>query len=225
PEGLAQTYSCEDTDGQNLRASGWVRGCAYLCAEGFGDSSCTTPDTQCHPYWQREFLITQEDIEAGRMLGHSGFAYGNFNYRLERLALNFVGTASRRCDDERLPSTCYTSGYIPYTIQHLPLGPGGTYRVRNYSGSTYNAPLYVGTIEHGSGLAAERYITNPISSADRGLIEPYMRDDFMGRPIDGRYVLRVWDAPGVNFDGIEDIQLVLGYRYWSRAGVPPSTSP
>ena len=28
--------------------------------------------------------------------------------------------------------------------------------------------------------------------------------------------MRVWEEPGVNFDGIEDVQIVLDYRYWTR---------
>jgi hypothetical protein len=29
-------------------------------------------------------------------------------------------------------------------------------------------------------------------------------------------VIRVWEEPGLEFEGIEDVQLVLNYRYWTR---------
>jgi hypothetical protein len=76
--------------------------------------------------------------------------------------------------------------------------------------------LYPGIIEHARSLAAERYLTNPLSSADRALIEPYVRHELRGRPLDGHYVLRLWEEPGVDFSQIEDVQLVLNYRYWTR---------
>ena len=70
--------------------------------------------------------------------------------------------------------------------------------------------------EFARGLAAERYITNPISSADQALIGPYLHSELRGRPLTGNFRVRVWDAAGVHFEGIEDVQLVLNYRYWTR---------
>ena len=43
-----------------------------------------------------------------------------------------------------------------------------------------------------------------------------MRREFQGRPLDGTFVLRVWEEPGMNFDALEDVQLALEYRYWTR---------
>ncbi len=43
-----------------------------------------------------------------------------------------------------------------------------------------------------------------------------MRTEFQGRPLDGNYALRVWDEEGVSFDAMEDAQIVLRYRYWTR---------
>lgn len=100
---------------------------------------------------------------------------------------------------------------MPYSLEHV-----GPYTVRNHMGRDYDVPLFTGRIEHARGLAAERYLTNPISTADRALIDPYMRRELRGRPLDGTYVLRVWEEPGVNFEGIEDVQVVLHYRYWTR---------
>ncbi len=201
---------CEDTTGEAFR-TGWTRGCLRLCAAGYGRECPGEAEAVRYCYWETEFAITQRDIERGRLIHSGGFARGNYNYRIDTLALNFVGSAARQCGDARLPSTCYSAAYVPYSLDHI-----GRYTVRNHRGEDYEAPLFQGHIEHGRGLAAERYITNPISSADRGLIEPYMHREFRGRPIDGVYRLRVWEEPGVNFEGIEDVQLVLNYRYWTR---------
>ncbi len=86
----------------------------------------------------------------------------------------------------------------------------------NHRGEDYDAPLFTGRIEHGRGLVAERYLTNPLSSADRSLAEPYLHRELRGRPLDGTYVVRVWDEPGVRFDWIEDVQVLLNYIYWTR---------
>jgi hypothetical protein len=83
-------------------------------------------------------------------------------------------------------------------------------------GDAYDAPLFTGNIEHARGLAAERYLTNPLSGADRGLIEPYMQRQFRGRPLAGTYRIRVWEVDGIDFEQLEDVQLVLDYGFWTR---------
>ena len=37
-----------------------------------------------------------------------------------------------------------------------------------------------------------------------------------GRPLDGSYRLRIWDSPALKWNRLEDIQVILKYRYWSR---------
>jgi hypothetical protein len=140
----------------------------------------------------------------------SGFARGSYNYRIEEVGINFVGTGARNCTDSPTPSTCYGAGFVPYSImQH------GPYFIRNEKGLDYKFDLFPGRIEHARGLSAERYLTNPISSADQQLISQYMRQELRGRPLDGNFIVRVWDEPGVSFGNIEDVQLVLKYRYWT----------
>jgi hypothetical protein len=55
-----------------------------------------------------------------------------------------------------------------------------------------------------------------MSQADSGLIQSYLRQEFQGRPLDGDFVIRVWDSDGLNFSAIQDVQVVLNYRYWTR---------
>ena len=142
----------------------------------------------------------------------AGFARGNYNYRIDTIGVNVVGTNVRNCEDSTSPSTCYSGGFVPYTLEHV-----GPYTVRNVLGDDYEASLFTARIEHGRALGAERHLTNPISSTDRALIEPYTHRELRGRPIDGTYLLRIWDEPGIDFNQIEDIQVVLGYRYWTRS--------
>jgi hypothetical protein len=202
--------ACEDTDGTVFRASAWRRNCEMLCKDGYS-VDCGGGAAQKHCFREAKFSINQRALEAGQIFKSSGFARGNFNYRLNSLALNFVGTSTRDCAHSPTPSSCYGAGFIPYSIQHL-----GPYYVRNHLGQDFKAELFTGNIEHARGLATERYLTNPLSSTDRDLLQDYLRGELRGRPLDGNFVIRVWEEEGVDFDAIEDVQVVLNYRYWTR---------
>jgi hypothetical protein len=201
--------ACEDTDGSVFRREQWKRGCVKLCPDGFSSDCQEKAKTHC--YWETSFHVSQRAIEAGEQFVEGGFARGNFNYRLDRVGVNFVGAGTRDCTDSSTPQACYGAAYVPYSLAHL-----GPYYVRNHLGEDYEAHLFQGAIEHARGVAAERYISNPIGSSDKELLEQYMRTELRGRPLDGTFVLRVWDESGVNFGGIEDVQLAIDYRYWTR---------
>lgn len=205
---LVSAGVCEDTDGAIFRTTKWKRDCVRACDAGLSNN-CTDGPLYC--YREASFGVAQSWIENGELFNYSGFARGNFNYRIEDLALNFVGTGIRDCGDETLPSACYAAGYVPYSLEH-----SGPFFVRNHYGDDYRAHLFDGKIEHARGLATERYLTNPLASADRELLADYMRGEFQGRPLDGNFTIRVWEEPGADFDAIEDVQLVLNYRYWTR---------
>jgi hypothetical protein len=202
--------TCEDTTGKRFREMWSPRRCVSLCPTGL-QPTCTGADAKTYCYRELSFSINARDIEAGNILNLSGFARGNFNYRIVDAGLNFVGTGTRDCSQSNTPSSCYGAGFIPYTIEHR-----GPYFVRNHAGQDYKAELFTGLIEHARGLAAERYLTNPLSLADQELISPYLRSELKGRPLDGTFVLRVWEDENVNFDAIEDVLLLLDYRYWTR---------
>jgi hypothetical protein len=200
---------CEDRTGRNFRAQKWDHNCVKLCPDGYASDCAEKARTEC--FWETSFHISQRSIEAGHIFNQSGFARGNFNYRIRSIGVNFVGTELRSCADSGLPSTCHSAGYIPYTVIH-----DGPYYVRNHKGQDYRAALFPGRIEHARGLGIERYITNPMGDSDRSLMEGYMRAELSGRPLDGEFILRVWDEPGVNFNAIEDVQLIIDYGYWTR---------
>ncbi|HEX6275112.1 MAG TPA: hypothetical protein VFZ53_18865 [Polyangiaceae bacterium] len=200
---------CEDTPGINFRAQKWDRNCVKLCPDGYSSNCVEQARTEC--FWETSFNISQRSIEAGHIFNQSGFARGNFNYRIRSIGVNFVGTNLRACEESDLPTTCNAAGFIPYSILHA-----GPYNVRNHKGQDYRVALFPGRIEHARGLGIERYITNPIGETDRSLLTPYLRTEFTGRPLDGEFILRVWDEPGVNFHAIQDVQLVIDYGYWTR---------
>ncbi len=202
---------CEDTDGVAFRNQGWRYKCAKLCADSFA-SDCVGAAASKYCYWETSFHISQHDTEANNTFVASGFARGNFNYRVESVGLNFVGSNTRDCESSDTPSACYAGAFIPYTLTHH-----GPYTVRNHFGEDYDVPLFTGRIEHARGLAAERYLTNPLSGADSELMSGYVRSEFQGRPLAGTFALKVWDEPGVNFGAIQDVQVLLNYRYWTRS--------
>ncbi len=199
---------CTDTDGSVFRSSVWHRRCLGLCPDGYGE--CPGALEQ-HCYYETSFTMDPERLQRQGVLDGAGFAFGNFNYRVEQVALNVVGTNVRDCEAVGGGATCYASGNIAYSIVH-----DGPYPVRNHGAGLYDAPLFRGRVERARALAAERYLSNPLSGADRSLVEPYLRRELVGRPLSGTYTLRVWDDPALSWNDVEDIQVLLRYRYWTR---------
>jgi len=146
-------------------------------------------------------------------------AAGNFNYRHITVALNLAGTALVDCSKDG-DQSCYGSGYLEYTLDH------DAFLVNVLGYDNKSAPFNFGSaaINHGKGLAAERYMTIPLSGADSALLaQPSIeKPEFRGRPLDGSYHLRIWDRPGLTWEHLEDVQLVLRYRYWSNITAQPA---
>jgi hypothetical protein len=199
---------CSDTSGVLFRKQGWERRRLSLCNNGYGDN-CSEAGTRTECFWELNFGITQRFIESGRQFQNAGFAKGNFNYRIGDIGVNFVGTGVRDCTDQA--TSCNGAGFIQYSLSH-----DGPFFVRNHFGGTFEAKLFNVKIEHARGLATERYITNPLSDADRGLLQDYMRRELNGRPLDGNFVLRIWEDPSLDLSKIEDIQVIMKYNYWTR---------
>lgn len=208
--GTSRLPVCQDSTGATFR-SRWRKSCTRLCDTGL--QSCGDAG-QLACFWEAPFDISLGDLESGGPLARSNFAFGNFNYRWSNASLNVVGVGVRDCESSPFPDTCYAAGNVSYSLYHDPSSP---YLVRNHTGGEYRAPLFPARVEHARALTAERYISNPMSSADRALVEPYTRTEFRGRPLAGHYRIRIWDDGALDWSRVEDIQLVLGYRYWSRA--------
>jgi len=211
---LRMADHCEDTDGDTFRGAHWKYGCEYFCPAGAGNdcqeyARRSELPKQC--YWQANFHISQDDIESGKLIQNGGFAKGNFNYRHNTIGVNVVGNQVKNCELSTLPSTCYANNFLQYTLHQDP-----PYRVRNWDGQAYYASLNPGRIQQGHALVAERYLTNPLSSADRNLMQDYVQEQFRGRPLEGNYTLRIYDTDALDWSKLEDVQLVMNYRFWTR---------
>lgn len=150
------------------------------------------------------------------------FARGNYNLRHISVALNLVGTGLIDCEGSGV-SSCYGSGVLRYTLEH------DAFQAKVVSG-VWNGKLEEQTFNFGEAglfraqaLAAERFITTPISSADQALLSQagIEKLEFMGRPVGGTYRLKIWDQPELAWDHLEDVQIVLKYRYWSPVKPSP----
>ncbi|HKY38779.1 MAG TPA: hypothetical protein VJN18_22710 [Polyangiaceae bacterium] len=140
-------------------------------------------------------------------------ASGNYNYRLGNVSLNLVGTALVDCAQSGLPS-CYSSGYVEYDLSHhAPNVP-----VEDYSGQTRCFDFAIGSIRGGKAMVTERVLSLPLSSVDQDLIgQPaFSKQELVGRPLSGAYRLRIRETPGLIWQNLEDIQLLVNYDYWSR---------
>jgi hypothetical protein len=201
---------CPDSDGAVMRQDfeykcvclGYENG---ICPEGSEGS----PDKQC--FWEYPFELLLSRIESGDLIPSNNIAIGNFNYRHEALAVNVVGTNVLDCTNPQATSNCYTNAFVPYTLQHM-----GWVEVKNHERKTMEFSMPIARIEHGKGLSAEVVLTNPVTGTHSALLSEYWKDGLRGRPIQGQYMLRIWDTGDVVWSRIEDIQIVWKYRYWTQ---------
>jgi hypothetical protein len=200
--------NCLD-DGTEFRRTAFTQDCVQVCPDGY-EGSCDSSVASTRCAWQTSFGVSSDALQRLLTGTPTGFASGNYNYRFESVGVNLVGTGLRDCGDGA-SSGCYSSGNVAFSLVHQ-----GPFFVRNDGGGIYVSPLFTGRIESARALAAERYISNPISGADQALLQPYIRTEFAGRPLGGTLVLRIWDDDTLAFNRLEDVQLVLTYRYWQH---------
>jgi hypothetical protein len=201
---------CHELKGPAFRKR-FTRRCMYVCADGIKED-CPVWESKgqlSRCFYEAHFPVTLSEIEAGKLIPSGQIAIGNFNFRHNLAGINAIGTGLASCDGK--PSSCYYNGFLEYTLVH-----SGNTQIRNYTGWNMAAKLDRAFVEHGKMLAAERIITNPPSSTDLSLLEPYMKHELKGRPMQGVYTLRVWDKPGLRWEQLEDLQLVWKYHYWTR---------
>lgn len=171
-------------------------------------------------YELQQPILLDTGTDASTSSTNGKFAKGNFNFRHITAAVNLVGTGLRDCSGSGT-SSCYGSGFIEYSLVHdaFDVGVlGWDNRVQRFNFGSAN-------INHAKALAAERFITLPLSSADQALLaQPGIeKQELTGRPIDGSYRLRIWDTPGLTWNRLEDVQIVLKYRYWSAIQKQPGS--
>jgi hypothetical protein len=193
---MVTAYNCPMTD-SDLRAA-FVHACD---AAGTCWYDLTAP-----------LLIDTGALNAGPTALGAKLAAGNYNYRNIDVAVNLVGTSVHTCVNDQDPN-CYGSGYIQYDMNHDATNAG----IIGYDGNERYFNFGVASINHGKALAAERYLTMPLATADQQLVtQPGIQHiELGGRPLDGAYSLRIWDSPDLNWSALQDIQIIFDYEYWS----------
>ncbi len=124
------------------------------------------PTGVCYYQLVNPITINSQTMTANGISIADRLAVGNYNFRHVDVALNLVGTGVIDCSANPSPA-CYANGSVQYTLEHDAdnvgvLGFDGAYRMFDFDDAT---------IDHGNALAAERYITTPIGSADQSLIQ------------------------------------------------------
>jgi hypothetical protein len=204
---------CPDYTGETFRQMFSYK-CDFLCTEGFSEVPCDSTDEGSYPtqcYYELPFHISLEEIESGETFTSGAIATGNFNYRHYLLGMNMVGTNVIDCTRAEFPSTCYSNGFLQYSMMH-----SGNFSIRNHYGDTVRYHLPNAWLEHQKALTAEVVLTNPPSGSQVGLMAEYLNGELWGRPLTGEYMLRIWDTDGLVWQNIEDVQMVLDYHYWTR---------
>ena len=141
-------------------------------------------------------------------------AANNFNYRLTNIALNIAGTDVIDCNKSHSTTNCAANNWIPYDMKQM-----GEVKIRNHTMidtvRRYNIPT--GRISGGKAWAAEQVIGFPISGAHNGMLGQIFKKSLMGRPMEGLFEIRIHDTPELIWDNVEDIQIIMGYHYWTRS--------
>lgn len=196
---------CEDSTGGALREN-FTYHCEALCPPEFGDNC----DGGEYCYWESNFALDVDSLATGEGGQFGGIAARSYNHRLQSVAVNLVGSNVRDCERSSRPSVCYASGFLPYSLR----ADQGT--IRNHYGEHVTPRYDPGNVEFARALSVERYITNPLSSADATLLSDYWRRSFHGYPLSALYRLRVIDVPELDWDAVADIQLVLRHTYYTH---------
>jgi len=166
----------------------------------------------CWHVLRDRLVLDTEAINQGGSSLVGKVAQGNFNYRLGSVGVNLVGTGLLDCNGQG--SGCYQTAYLEYELQHEAFNVP----MENQRGGVTCFNFGSGAIRSGKALAAERVLTLPLGSSDKELIgsAPFLKTEFAGRPLSGVYKLRIKDTPTLAWSNLEDVQLLLNYRYWSR---------
>jgi hypothetical protein len=142
-----------------------------------------------------------------------------YNHRLGQLALNVVGSGVRDCEGVADYGTCASAQSVEYTLEHDASG-AQLYGLESsaFAAGPFRFSFGVASLS-GRAVAAERNFTY-LSTADRSIAfaAGAGKSDFDGRPLDAdtTFRLRIWDSPELRWDRVDDIQVLLTYRYWSK---------
>ena len=178
---------------------------------------CDSPSV-CFFELNTPFVIDTTGLEDGQSRLTGKLAAGNFNFRHIDVALNVVGTGVLDCSKDPDPA-CFGSAFVEASLVHDAFDTP----VIDHNNDVRHFDFGSAAINRMKALASERFITIPLSSADQGLLgQPQTtKPEFRGRPLSGSYRLRIYDKPSLDWGRVEDVQLILTYRYWSRVERQP----
>jgi hypothetical protein len=167
-------------------------------------------------YLETDFAINLEEIRSGNLLGQGQFQVGNYNYRLIDVGVNLVGAGVKDCDS--VPTAgpaCEANLFIPFDLSH-----GGAVSITNHAQQEIPFVLGTGWIRSAKALAAGDVLLTPLTSAQGTALTPLLKSELRGRPVQGNYLLRIHNVPGLVWSALEDVQLYVKYRYWSSIEAP-----
>jgi hypothetical protein len=191
--------------------------CSTLSPEQFrGRFVYQCDEAACYHVLKQPLIIDSQLLNQGRSSLVGKVAANNYNYRHVSLAVNLVGTGVTDCGDVDA-SSCYGQGYIEYDLEHF----ARNIPIEDYLETTRCFDFGVGHVRSGKALATERFLTLPLGSADAELISQnaFLRGEMTGRPLSGTYTLRIKDTPRLSWQNVDDVQILVNYRYWSRVDV------
>lgn len=134
-----------------------------------------------------------------------------YNARWGLMAVNFVGTGIRDCQNAIDPKGCYSEPFIRYNLTHV--GPSW---VTDYDGRWNLLGLSTGKIEAGKGLAAELWLDPLKDGWSTSYISAAARSEWQHRSLGGAYELEFEVTPDVKLDRIERLQILVGSTSWVK---------
>ncbi|MBN2193487.1 MAG: hypothetical protein JW751_11790 [Polyangiaceae bacterium] len=134
-----------------------------------------------------------------------------FNGRWQRLAVNLVGTGIRDCSEATDPTACYTEAFLRYDLEHT-----GRVWVANYDAAWWPLAVPTARVEGGKAIAAEEWLDPLTHGWNLPMVVTAGRQELVGRPLGGDYVLTLDIPPDTRFDRLERIQFLLETDYWVR---------
>ncbi len=166
---------------------------------------------QCFYELRAPITLDTQDLQSHPDYLNGKLAEGNFNYRHVTLALNLVGTGLVDCSGQ--PATCRDTNTVDYRLAH----DAFEIQFRGVNGALRDFNFGEAFINDGRALASEIEIETPVTAEYNALLQQdgVTKTEYMGRPLDGTYRLRIWDRPGLQWNRLKDVQIVLKYRYWS----------
>ncbi len=195
---------CNDVGGEQFRKL-FERKC--VCHDG---EPCQSLEVDASCYYELAFALSLEEVESGTLIPSAAISIDNFNYRHGSIALNLVGTNVKQCNSES-STTCYSNAYVTYSLYH-----DGSVWIKNHDYQHEHFLMPTSKIHNSKALASEIVLTNPLTSNQQSMIAQYKKSEFRGRPINGKYVLRIYEIDGFNFENLEDVQMLWRYNYWTK---------